>query len=44
MYLQLCEGRDMYFQGRLKKKPVVGLIIVEYPDGLWVPGVSDPPT
>jgi hypothetical protein len=44
MYIQLCEGRDIYFQGKLKKKPAVDLIIVEYPDGLRVPGISDPPT
>jgi hypothetical protein len=44
MYLQLCEGRDMYFEGWLKKKPIVDLIIVEYPDGLRVLGISDPPT
>jgi hypothetical protein len=33
----------MYFQGRLKKKLAVDLIIVEYPDGLRVPSISDPP-
>jgi hypothetical protein len=44
MYIQLCEGRDIYFQGKLEKKPAVDLIIVEYPDGLRVPRVSDPPT
>jgi hypothetical protein len=44
MYLQLCEGRDIFFRGQLEKKPVVDLIIVEYPDGLRVPSVSDPPT
>jgi hypothetical protein len=38
MYIQLCEGRDIYFQGKLEKKPAVDLIIVEYPDGLRVPG------
>jgi hypothetical protein len=43
MYIQLCEGQDIYFQGKLEKKPVVDLIIVEYPDGLRVPGISDPP-
>jgi hypothetical protein len=44
MYIQLCEGQDIYFQGKLEKKPAVDFIIVEYPDGLRVPGVSDPPT
>jgi hypothetical protein len=44
MCLQLFEGQNHYFQGQLKKKPAVDLIIVEYPDGLRVPGVSDPPT
>jgi hypothetical protein len=44
MYLQLCEGQDMYFRGQLQKKPIVDPIIVEYPDGLRVPGVSDTPT
>jgi hypothetical protein len=44
MCLQLFEGRDHYFQGQLQKNPVVDLIIAEYPNGLRVPGVSDPPT
>jgi hypothetical protein len=44
MYLQLCEGRDIFFRGQLEKKPTVDLIIVEYPNGLRVPSVSDPPT
>jgi hypothetical protein len=44
MYIQLCKGRDIYFQGKLKKKLVMDLIIVEYPDGLRVPGASNPPT
>jgi hypothetical protein len=44
MCLQLSEGRDYYFQGQLQKNPIVDFIIAEYPDGLRVRGVSDPPT
>jgi hypothetical protein len=44
MCLQLSEGRDHYFQGQFQKKPAVDFIITEYPDGLRVLGVFDPPT
>jgi hypothetical protein len=44
MYLQLSEGWDLYFRGQLQKKPAMDFIVVEYLDGLQVPGISDPPT
>ena len=40
--LQIGEGRDFYFKGKVEKKPAVDLIIAEFSDGLRVPRVSDP--
>ena len=44
MGIQTGEKRDFYFSGKLMFKPGVDLVIADFPDGLPVPGVSDPPT
>ena len=33
-----------FFDGKMQKRPAVDLIIAEYPDGLPIPGVSNPPS
>ena len=35
---------DKFFYGQLQKKLVVDLIIMDYPDCIQIPGVSDPPS
>jgi hypothetical protein len=42
--LQVGEGRQFYFQGKMQKRAAVDLVIAEYPDGLPVPGLSNPPS
>ena len=37
---QVAGTKQFYFQGRLVQKPAADFIIVEYPDGLPVPGLS----
>lgn len=40
--LQTGEGREFYFKGKVEKKPAVDLMIADFPDGLRIPGISDP--
>jgi hypothetical protein len=42
--MQVSASREYYFDGKLLQKPGIDLLIAEYPDGLRVPGVSDPPS
>ncbi len=41
---QVSGSRQLFFDGKAVEKPGVDLLIAEYPDGLRVPGVSDPPS
>ena len=41
---QVGASRQLFFDGKAVEKPGVDLVIAEYPDGLRVPGVSDPPS
>ena len=42
--VQQSEGRSLRFRGEPRVHPFVDLIIADIPEGLPVPGVSDPPT
>jgi hypothetical protein len=39
---QAGTGRQFYFQGMVQKWAAVDLVIAEYPDGLPIPGLSNP--
>jgi hypothetical protein len=41
---QAGDGREFYFQCIVQKRAVVDLVIAEFPDGLPVPGLSNPPS
>jgi hypothetical protein len=42
--LQARTNSHFYFQGVVQKRAAVDLVIAEYPDGLPVPGLSNPPS
>lgn len=42
--VQHSEGKSRHFKGSATKHPFVDLIIADIPEGLPVPGISNPPT